>query len=287
MKLIHLQGLNCYHDCMITLANAFGINYTLAFSRLWSEGELHYAPISSVFLSRRLEEALENMGMKLSTPQTTKNEREISWADTWAGNYVIVGMDAYLIPWCPIHQLLHGPHYFIVKKGRAELHDCFDPTYGITGKRLAAQDLVSNAYHLISVEMDTSALLPIDNISSPLLAQSQEVLTTHPETLLYFLEHAGIWMKGTEKTVLLPAKYIDGLLTGRYLYKHFLEEQGNAKEKAAMFFSRQYYDQWLTVKNGFYKAALTRQDSAAFNEAFHLLTDLFEQEMELARQICS
>lgn len=272
---------------MITLANALGVNYTLAFSRLWSEGKLHYAPVCRVFLSQRLQETLENMGMKLSTSRITKKERETGWADTLAGNYVIVGMDAYLIPWCPIYQLLHGPHYFIVKKGRAELQDCFDPTYGIIGKNLAAQDLISNAYDLITVKIDTSALLPADNISSPLLAQSQEVLAAHPETLHYFFEQAGIWMNGTEKNALLPAKYIDGLLNGRYLYKHFLEGQGAVKEKAAMFFSRQYYDQWLAVKHGFYKAALARQDSAAFHEACRLLTDLFEQEMELARQLLS
>lgn len=287
MRLIHFQGLNCYHDCMITLANSFGVSYTLAFSRLWSEGKLCYDPICNVFLSQRLQEALENRGMKLSTPWITKKERETGWAETLTGNYVIVGMDAYLIPWCPIYQLLHGPHYFIVQKGRAELHDCFDPTYGITDEKLAAQDLVANACDLISVKTDNSAILPIDNMFSPLLAQSQEVLATHPDTLHYFLEQAGIWMKETEKTALLPAKYIDGLLTGRYSYKHFLEKQDTAKEKAAMFFSRQYYDQWLAVKHGLYKAALTRQDNIAFNEACRLLTDLFEQEMELARQICS
>lgn len=272
---------------MITLANEFGIDYTLGFSRLWSEGKLRYDPICSVFLSQRIPETLEKRGMKLDAPLITKEERETGFADTLAGNYVIVGMDAYLISWCPIYQLLHGPHYFIVQKGRAGLHECFDPTYGVTGKRMAAQDLLSNAYALITVKMDNSAILPIDNISAPLLTQSQEVLTAHPETFHYFLEQAGIWMKGAEKTCLFPAKYIDGLLTGRYLYKHFLEKQGAAKDQAAMFFSRQYYNQWLTVKNGFYKAALTGYDSDTFNESCRLLTYLFEQEMELARQLCS
>ena len=135
MKLIHFQGLNCYHDCMITLANTFGLNYTAAFSGLWAEGRLRYDPICDVFLSMRLEEALEDCGMKLDAPWITKKERETGWADTPAGDYIIIGMDAFLIPWNPLCELLHGPHYFIVQKGISETHDCFDPTYGLVGQK--------------------------------------------------------------------------------------------------------------------------------------------------------
>lgn len=291
MKLIHFQGLNCYHDSLITLANAYGLDYTAAFSGLWSEGHLRYDPICGVFLSQRIEETLETMGMRFNAPRTGEKDREIAWADTPAGNCIIIGMDACLIPWCPFYQLLHGPHYFIVQKGTSAQQDCFDPTYGISGQKLTAKELVSKAYALIPVKLDRTALSiaasHIGPSSPPLLAQSQEVLKTHPETLRHFLECAHIWIKGPEKTALSAAKYIDGLLTGRYLYRHFLEEQENAKENAPMFFSRHYYDQWLTVKNGFYKAALIRKNSAAFEESCHLLTCLFEQEIELARQICS
>lgn len=291
MKLIHFQGLNCYHDSLITLANAFGLDYTAAFSGLWSESHLRYDPICGVFLSQRLEETLETMGMRFDAPRTEVKDREMVWADIPAGDYVVIGMDGCLIPWCPLYQLLHGPHYFIVQKGTSAQQDCFDPTYGISGQKLAAQELVSNAYAVITVQMDQAAR-PITaphtvSAHNPLLVQSQEVLKTHPETLLHFFERARIWMKGSEKTALLAAQYIDGLLTGRYLYRHFLEKQDHAEENAPLFFSRHYYDQWLTVKNGFYKAALIRKNSAAFEESCHLLTCLFEQETELARQVCS
>ncbi|MBT9777953.1 hypothetical protein GPL15_15735 [Clostridium sp. MCC353] len=291
MKLIHFQGLNCYHDCMITLANAFGLDYTAAFSGLWSEGRLRYDPICGVFLSRRIQETLEIMGMRLDLPLTEKKDREIGWSDIPAGNLVIIGMDACLIPWCPLYQLLHGPHYFIVQKGASMQQDCFDPTYGIIGQTMAAKELVSNAYALIAVKMDPSAL-PVTAphtgpAPNPLLAQSQEVLKTHPETLRYFLERARIWVNGSEKNALFPAKYVDCLLAGRYLFRHFLEERDCSSENAPLFFSRHYYDEWMTVKNGFYKAALIRTNSAAFDEACHLLTCLFEQETELAEQVCS
>ena len=72
--------------------------------------------------------------MRLDAPLTTAENRETGLAVTPAGNYIIIGMDACFIPWSPLYKLLHGPHYFIVQKGDAELHDCFDPTYGISGQ---------------------------------------------------------------------------------------------------------------------------------------------------------
>ena len=287
MKLIHFQGLNCYHDCMITLANTFGLNYTAAFSGLWAEGRLRYDPICDVFLSMRLEEALEDCGMKLDAPWITKKERETGWADTPAGDYIIIGMDAFLIPWNPLCELLHGPHYFIVQKGISETHDCFDPTYGLDGQKLTTRDLILNTYALITIKMINKTNSFIADKQDPLLNQSQEVLKTHPETLRYLLKQAKVWMQESEKSVLLPAKYVDALLTGRYLYRFFLKERNMTASSAPLFFSRKYYEQWLTVKNGFYKAALSRQSSAAFNESCRLLTCLFEKEIDMARQIIS
>lgn len=285
MKLIHFQGLNCYHDCLITLANAFGLDYAAAFSGLWAEGHLRYDPICSVFLSRRIQETLETMGMKLDTPLTTDENRETGWAETPVGNYVIIGMDACLIPWSPLYKLLHGPHYFIVRKGDAELHDCYDPTYGINRQTMSAQELIPKAYAVISLKMIRLGTPSLPDASNTLLTQSQEVLKVHPETLRHILEQADIWMQGSEKKRLLPAKYVDSLLTGRYLYRHFLMGQGSAASEAPLFFSDQYYEKWLAVKNGFYKAALSHQSSIAFSESCCLLTCLFEMEVELARHI--
>lgn len=287
MKLIHFQGLNCYHDCLITLANAFGINYLMAFSRLWSESDMRYDPICNIFLSRRLEETLESIGMKLSPPCITKREREIEWTDTPSGNYIIFGMDTCFIPWSPLYQLLHGPHYFIVQKGNSEFHTCFDPTYKLSDQKLTTQELILNAYALISIKMQNPAIPFIENTHDSLLEQSYEVLKVHPETLCHFLEQIDNWKQNLKKTVLFPAKYVDTLLTGRYLYKYFLSQQQDAAKRAPLFFSKPYYKKWLTVKNGFYKAALTSQNSSSFNESCSLLTSLFEQELELAKQIIS
>lgn len=287
MNLIHFQGLNCYHGCMVTLADAFGLDYTKAFSRLWSEGRLRYDPICGVFLSQRLQDGLEALGMTLAQPRITTGERETEWAGIPAGHYAIIGMDARFIPWSPLYQLLHGPHYFIVQKGEGKSHNCFDPTYGVNGRRLTTQELLADAFALIAVQTSGAAIPLADDAPDPLLVQAQDVLKTHPETLRHFLRQAGVWIQRSEKTALLPAKYVDALLSGRYLYRYFLNGRSKAEKRAPLLFSRQYYDEWLTAKNGFYKAALTRHSGSAFHEACRLLTALFEQERELALQIGS
>lgn len=286
MNLIHFQGLNCYHDCLITLANFFGLDYISAFSHLWAEGNLRYDPICQVFLSRRLPETLESMGMVLAPPCVTKEEREIAWMNTPSSGYIIAGMDACQIPWTPLYQLLHGPHYFIVQKKPADPQLCFDPTYGFHDQTLTAQELAVHAFALIpihTVEIST----PYREESEALLTQAQEVVKVHSKTSRHFLAQANACIQEPGENALLPAKFADALLTGRYLYRHFLEQRKIPVESASLFFRKSYYEDWLAVKNGFYKAALLKGNRTPFDEACSRFVDLLDQETAFARQVLS
>ncbi|WP_343209390.1 hypothetical protein [Anaerolentibacter hominis] len=225
--------------------------------------------------------------MKLGTPWVSREEWEKGWADTPAGSYLIVGMDACLIPWNPLYQLMSGPHYFIVQKGKSDSHDCFDPTYNLIGQRQTTEKLIAGAYALIAIQMNPAASPLIKDTEDPFLAQAREVLKIHPETLHHFLEQSDVWMQESKETILLPGKYVDALLTGRYLYRYFLGQLGIDANRAPLFFSQQYYKRWINVKNGFYKAALAKHNSAVYYETCRLLTDLFEQELQLAGQVSS
>lgn len=285
MELIHLKGLNCYHDCVITMANFYGLDYAAAFLGLWAEGRLRYDPICQVFLSRSLQETLKSAGMKLNTPLVTRKEREWGWEGAAAGENIIIGMDAFLIPWSPLYQIHHGPHYFIARKEKSQSHGCFDPTYGLSGQRFNTQDLLSSAFALITVKT-VNAAIPLSDSKDSLATQAQKVQKNHPETLRRFRELSGIWMQKSQKTALLSAKYVDALLNGRYLFMYYLKERSHEAERAPLFFSPEYNHEWLAVKNGFYKAALTRENGAVCHESCQRLACLFEQELELARQLC-
>lgn len=285
MKLIHFPGLNCYHDCVITLAEAFGLDYLPSFSGLWAEDGLRYDPICKVFLTRRMPTALEAMGLKLEPPNVTGEERERAWAQLPVGGFALAGMDGCLTPWNPLYQLHHGPHYFIVQKTRADPQTCFDPTYGLNGQLLDSRELVGNAYALIPARKVEPSFLPGEHDTDPILAQAREVITRHPAALHGFLEQADSWFHGTGEAVLLPAKYADALLTNRVLYRRYLEERHPGSEAAALFQEKGFYEAWQAVKHGFYKAALKKWDPAAFDDVCGRLTALFHQETAWARQL--
>lgn len=288
MKLIHVQELSCYHDCVFTMAEACGLDYIQSFSGLWSEGGLRYDPICKVFLTRRMPAALEAMGMQLGRPRVTGEAREAAWAQLPVGGCALVGMDACLTPWNPLYRLQHGPHYFIVQKARADPQACFDPTYGLSSETLDARELVANAYALIPVRKIAPGIPREEGRApEPLYAQAREVLNHHPTTLNVFLERAGAWLNGTEETVLLPAKFADALLTNRLLFRRYLEERHPVPEATALFQDRRYYEAWRAVKHGFYKAALKKREPAVFDEACDRLAALFDRESSIARQLLS
>ena len=282
MQLIHFPGLNCYHDCIITLAGHVGLPYRQAFSRLWSEWDLRYDPICRVFLTRRLPLALQAMGLTLDVPCTTPEARAACWAGLPTGAFALIGMDAMQIPWAPLYQLQHGPHYFIVQKCAEDSQCCFDATYQIQDQTRPVSQLLSDAYALIPVRIvkkPPASFAPPATLSS----QARAVLEGHQRGLHAFFTRAEIWLQGDGDSALNPAKFVDALFSARLMYRHFLAE--SCRALAPLFASQEYVSQWKTVKNGFYKAALRRQDPAVFGEACRRLSALLEAEQNLAAHI--
>ena len=125
MKLICFQGLNCYHACIITLAHHAGYPYEQSFSRLWSEGNPRFDPIGRVFLTRRMPQALESMGMYLEEPAVTLPGRRHSWSEVSENAFALVGMGRFPSPmdaplWIAARPpLLHRPEK---KRRRTVLH---------------------------------------------------------------------------------------------------------------------------------------------------------------------
>ena len=284
MKLVHFRGLNCYHDCMITLAHHIGLPYLQSFAHLWSEDDLRYDPICRVFLTRRMPQTLASMGMSLQEPSVTQDARASDWFAMAVGDFALVGMDAYQVPWTPLYQLQHGPHYFIVQKGSTDPQICFDPTYELQGQTILTSALWEDAYALISVRIQVKPTTFAKEGGS-VLHEAIEVMQCHLKTSDSFLMRAKEWICGDDETALYPAKYIDAWLSGRYLYRHFVKETFGTLEQTPLFQSQQYFAEWQAVKGGVYKAALRRQDTAVFDEACQRFAALMRWEREAALQI--
>lgn len=284
MKLIHIPEANCYLDCVITLANAFEIAYTESFSYLWAEEDLCYEPICHTFLSRQMPRMLKMMGMEIGIPCVSEQERKQGWTDILEGDFAMIGMDGFMIPWNPIYGALHGPHYFIVRKSRKDPQICFEPTYGLETQKMSATDLVSSSYAVIPVYRQKECAVPEYN-GDVLLSQAKEVTENHPKAITNFLRQAKIWIQSGNDRTFLPARFVEALAQGRHLYGYFLRNKGIEQERAPLFWDEGYFKEWRAVKNGFYKAAVVKQKTAVFDEAYSLFVSLYEREMELAKQL--
>ncbi|WP_122643574.1 hypothetical protein [Luxibacter massiliensis] len=284
MKLTHIPGVNCYLDCVITLADTFGIDYAEAFSCLWPESELCYEAICHTFLSRGLFRELDAMGMGVGKPCVSRKDKEQGWAECAEGEFMIVGIDGFSIPWNPLFSALHGPHYLIVHKSASEPQVCCDPTYGIRGQKLTSVELIAASYAIIPVRQRENKIA-YERGDRLLVSQAEEVMKAHPLAARRFLEKAKTWIQKGEENAFLPARYVEALTEGRRLYGFVLRKRKIPPNRAPLFWSESFFKQWRAVKNGFNKAALTKQKDGVFDETCCLFMSLYEQEIKMAEQI--
>ena len=295
MKLINFQGLNCYHNCIVSIAASQGLDYTEAFSRLWSETDFRYDNGRNVYLTKRMIAGFRMLGTELLMLNSgTLDERVRSLRQPEPGEPFIVGMDAFYIPWCQLYGIHHGPHYFIAKKTGDDDLTCWDPTYHREEEKIPTKEIPPYAF-------DISRLIPVSDrgcqqipshsgfrdFKSPqdIRTEAEAILREHPA----FRRRLTSWLEtypfppGEEG--LKPAKYIDALTDNRYLYRYYLARQLLPYSTGQFLFTREHFSRWTAVKNGLYKAALIADRKAVLAEILPTLNDLLTVEMNLARCI--
>ena len=104
IELINFDGLNCYYNSIITVANQYSINYLHTFAELWSENDFMYDDRHDIFLSKRLVDAFAEMGMTLiKETQESVRDHQNQIKDH---QFAIVEMDAFRIPWNPSYSFV-------------------------------------------------------------------------------------------------------------------------------------------------------------------------------------
>ncbi len=295
MKLINFQGLNCYHNCIVSIAASQGLDYASAFSRLWSETDFRYDSGRNVYLTKRMIAGFRGLGTELMMLNSgTVDERAQSLEQPGLGEPFIVGMDAFYIPWCQLYRIHHGPHYFIAEKTGDGAFKCWDPTYRREEENLSSKEILPHAF-------DISRMVPVTDhgcgqvqirtdfraVNSPqdIRAEAEAILRGHP----LFCGQLTSWLetfsypRGEEG--LKPANYIDALTDNRYLYRYYLARQLLPYSAGQFLFSQEHFSRWTAVKNGLYKAALVTDRKAVMAEILPKLNDLLIVEMNLARCI--
>lgn len=280
MKLINFPGLNCYTNGIVSIINDLGLDYSTVFSSLWSETDFYYQPSREVYLSKRFPDTLPVLGLKFimqlcESPEVT-DER---LSELCEGELIILGMDAFYVPWSQFFNTFHGPHFFIARYTNCDNILCYDPTFRKTDVSLTRDDIVSHAY-------DVSRIISVEKMPSQAdaLYDANEVLRTHPDTRGMVLSEIDRAENDEPSSTVLLAKYADALMNNRYLYKHYLEKLPPPYDEKHIHLTKDILSKWGALKTSLYKVAITR-NNGMFNEVRKLFCELVDDEMRAANMM--
>lgn len=287
MDLINFEGLNCYYNCIVSVANCIGVDYCTSFATLWSETEFKYDKNRKVYLTKRMLTNLDTLGAKFEMLECfSVKQRENSLSMFQKGEFIIIGMDVFYIPWNELYGIHHGPHYFIARNSLTEYLICFDPTYKQKGQLINFKEVVSHAFDISRMYKVTEDPLQCEIKFHP-ISEACEVLRTHSNIRHNLVEKVSNCSYGDQKNTIQLAKYVDTMISNRYLYKYYLQRKLFLYDKNNLFFNREFFLKWKAVKNGLYKAAIIKNNKEVIDEVCSYLSDLIDEETSMAEKMIS
>lgn len=279
MNLINAKGLNCYYSCIASIADYFDIDYRAACGTLWSENELIYKKKHQIYAPTRFIKNLEILGVKLirlNAESCEKSAESIAVIGS-APDVVLVGMDAFHLPWSAIYQLRRGLHYFFGLKADGNRLICFDPLYQAKYVSLPYEYIAEHAFDILCVQKSNPHTLTVD-----IPGEAETVLRQHPFLLADLIDQVqSLESKPAEEGVLF-AKYTDALLDNRLMFQEFLSTQVAFPEGSSLF-THALFAKWTAVKNGLYKMAITSNRWGTASSVCELLKELITEETSIAR----
>lgn len=281
MNLISFQGFHCYLGSVANLAAEKHIPYQNAFLRLWTETDFFYDREYQLFLSQRLFPDLAAWGAdvkKLSCAGTAQRQESIRLLQNH--ERFLVGMDSYFIPWCPIYQHFHSPHYFIAQKTEGGFFPCHDCIYEKSEIPMAEENIYTNAFE-ISRMLFSEPNPPKTDLYQEALA----VRESHPPLLTSLCAQIQACGAARESWQLL-LRYLNTLVSHRRLFACFLHHSDPAFLQSD-FFSEAFLRQWEAAENGVRKASVLKEPAQTIQEVCLLFETLLREEMEMAEKICA
>ncbi|MDR2656210.1 MAG: hypothetical protein LBB86_00110 [Oscillospiraceae bacterium] len=285
MNIIHFRGLNCYSNSLVSVADSFGIDYTLAFGDLWSEMDLRYDPFREKYLSPRLLGNLNALGCTVKIlPSETRDDIEGSLLGLNNGDCVIIGMDRSMVPWNPYFGGISGPHYFAAEYSADDPILCFDPTFNARNEKLRRDYIVERANRI-------SVLKP--RAPEPWMPDDTAELRAVAEGRGERLRRMTEWIErcssdgGAEAERF--AKYVEALINNRSLYRRYLDRCAPEILDALGTFDDSLLRRWSAVKHGLVKASVARQSGRRsdrlLNEIRAYATELVDRESNAAKRV--
>lgn len=278
MNLINAKGLNCYYSCIASIADYFGVDYRAGCGTLWSEDKLTYDAKHRIYLTGRFIDNLAALGVGLIQFNAASPQKI---AESIAGarqthDVMLIGMDAFHLPWSAVYRLRHGLHYFFGIKTAADRLICFDPLYQAKYVSLPYEYISEHAFDILCVQKSN-----LQSFASDVSLEAKAILRQHPSLLADLIGQVqSLDGKSPEEGVML-AKYVEALHNNRLLFQDFLRTQASFQE-ASSCFTHALFVKWTAVKNGLYKMAITSNHAAISPSVCGLLEELFAEETGIA-----
>lgn len=281
MNLVDFQGLNCYQNSIISIADYMGINYSKSFSTLWSETDFLYDTNHKIYLSKRIIDNFEKIGIMIELYSINSKEEAIKFLSIIEiKEPFIVGMDTFHIPWTPGYGWTHDVHYFVVQKYTENLFICFDPTYNKKYIEIIKDSIISHISKIYIVRKAKENYYNID-----IRDEAKAVVFEHPKIYKILTQEFYKCVNEEHKNALMLAKYIDTMVNNRYLYKYYLENSPIYLNKYNIYFNDDLFLKWKAIKNGLYKAYIIKKNEYIIQETFELFTNLIDDEIFIANKI--
>ena len=202
------------------------------------------------------------------------------------GEFIIVGMDAFFIPWTPLYGLLHGPHYFMAQNAAAETLNCFDPTYHRSAEQIARRDIIDHAFDITRMER-VSENPAHTQASLSVAREAREILHGHPDLRRKLLADIAGCSQGNENHAEMLARYVDTMISNRYLYRYYLQNRTSGLDADYLFPDRDFFAGWAAVKNGLYRVSVSSGNRTVLADVRTQLGALLDWETALAERIIS
>ena len=276
--MIAYKGMNCHLAALVNIAHDLGINTPALFYNLWSETDFLDNLKYNIYTSKRVYKNLSAFGITTQTQTDAKYFAQTLQALP-EGDFLLLGIDIYFIPWHPVYGHFHGPHFIAGKKTAPGVFTCVDPIYRRSSAILSQENILCGAFEMTSIKKSHPSLQEFDCKAEPL-----RILQNNNHQ--YIMQHLHS-CKSDRQGLDYLRKYTTAMLNNRLMYSKFLENTLPSSEISNNLFSEDFFKKWAAIQNGLIKISVISDFSPVVDEVYKLMNSVFQEELRFAEILLS
>jgi len=284
LEIIEHDGMHCCLSGVATLANAFGTDCVPAYWNLLSETAFAYEPTYGRYYSQRFYDNTALLGVETRTiypasvtsrlPKEELSRREDILSALPDGEKIIIGMDAYFVPWSPSYRLFNTPHCFIAEKGGGDVFRCTDTTKKTSGHTLTLPYIALHSLSAVGVYQTAPKGLDIDDYAEAEDAKNAAKILRGG--LLDRLDGCRSNKSGCAGLEAL----VQVIISNRKLYRYYLSRKNPELLRDRAYLSDSGLTRWEAVRHGLLKASVVWDNNPIINELADSLKIILDSEIK-------